>query len=69
MLIHWGVEKEERKEILQEAYDIQYPILKRSKTIKRLQKIADKQSNEWKIENGELRAKHPRILHYLMLQI
>jgi len=46
MLIHWGVEKEERKEILQEAYDIQYPILKRSKTIKRLQEIADKQSTK-----------------------
>ena len=42
MLIRWEVEKEERKDILQEAYNIQYPILKQSKTIKRLQKIADK---------------------------
>ena len=42
MLIRWEVEKEERKDILQEAYDIQYPILKRSKTIKRLQEISNK---------------------------
>lgn len=46
MLIHWGVEKEERKDILQEAYDIQYATLKRSVTIKRLQAIADRQSDE-----------------------
>lgn len=46
MLLRWGVEKEERKDILQEAYEIQYPILKRSKTIERLQAIADRnQSN------------------------
>ena len=42
MLLRWGVEKEERKDILQEAYEIQYPILKRSKTIERLQAIADR---------------------------
>ena len=42
MLLQWDCEKEERKSILQEAYDFQYPILKRSKTIKRLQELADK---------------------------
>ena len=42
MLLQWDCEKEERKSILQEAYDFQYPILKRPKTIKRLQELADK---------------------------
>jgi len=46
MLIRWGVEKEERKDILQEAFEIQYPILKRSKTIERLQEIADRNQSE-----------------------
>lgn len=43
MLLRWEVEKSERKTILQEAYDIQYSVLKKSKTIKRLQELADKQ--------------------------
>jgi len=30
MLIQWNCEKEERKNILQDAYDFQYPLLKRS---------------------------------------
>jgi len=42
MLLQWDCEKEERKSLLQQAYDFQYPILKRSKTIKRMQELADK---------------------------
>lgn len=43
MLIQWDViELEERKNILQTTYDFMYPILKRSKTIKELQVLADK---------------------------
>lgn len=42
MLLQWDCTKEERKGFLQEAYDFQYPILKRSKTIKRMQVLADK---------------------------
>ena len=41
MLLQWDCGKEERKTILQEAYDYQFPILKRSKTIKKLQTLAD----------------------------
>ena len=44
MLIRWDCEKEERKSILQETYNIIYPILKRSKTIKRFQELANQQS-------------------------
>jgi len=43
MLLQWDCSKEDRQNILQEAYDFQYPILKKSKTIKRLQKLADHQ--------------------------
>lgn len=42
MLLQWGCDKEERKQILQEAYDFQYPILKRSKTVKHMQALADR---------------------------
>lgn len=42
MLLQWDCEKEERRNILQEAYDFQYPILKRSKTIERLQEMANR---------------------------
>lgn len=43
LLIQWDVEGiKERETILQNAYDFIYPILKRSKTIKNLQKLADK---------------------------
>ena len=43
MLFQWDVQElEERKRILQGAYDFIYPILARSKTIKNLQKLADK---------------------------
>lgn len=41
MLLQWDCSKEERQNFLQEAYDFQYPILKRSKTIKRMQELAD----------------------------
>ena len=42
MLLQWDCGKEERTAILQEAYDFQYPILKRSKTIKKIQELADR---------------------------
>jgi len=42
MLLQWNCEKDEREKFLQEMYDFQYPILKRSKTIKKLQALADK---------------------------
>lgn len=42
MLLQWDCEQDERKRMLQEAYEFQYPILKRSKTIKRMQELADK---------------------------
>lgn len=43
LLIQWDVEDlEERKTILRNTYDFVYPILKRSKTIKNLQDLADK---------------------------
>ncbi len=41
MLLQWDCDKEERKSILKEAYSFQYPILKQSKTIKRIQKLAN----------------------------
>jgi len=40
MLLQWDCDQEQRKAILQEAYDFQYPILKRSKTIKMMQEMA-----------------------------
>ena len=43
MLLQWDCDFEERKKIIQETYDYQYPILKRSKTIKQMQKMHDKQ--------------------------
>lgn len=42
MLLQWDCTKEERERILKEAYDFQHPILKRSKTIKHMQDLADK---------------------------
>lgn len=42
MLLQWDCDKEDRKRFLQEMYDFQYPILKRSKTIKTLQELANK---------------------------
>jgi len=40
MLLQWDCEPAERQQILQEAYDFQYPILKRSKTIQRLEDMS-----------------------------
>ena len=40
MLLQWDCEKEERKRILQEAYNFQYPLLKRSKTLKDMEALA-----------------------------
>jgi len=42
MLLQWDCDFEERKKILKETYDYQYPILVRSKTIKQMQKMHDK---------------------------
>ena len=42
MLIQWNCDKEERKSILQGAYDFQYPLLKRSATIEKLQELSTK---------------------------
>ena len=42
MLLRWELDKEERKNILVEAYNFQYPVLKTSKTIKKMQEIADR---------------------------
>lgn len=42
MLLQWDCTKEERERILKEAYEFQYPILKRSKTIKYMQELADR---------------------------
>lgn len=41
MLLQWDCDMETRRGFLQEAYDFQYPILKRSKTIKRMQELAE----------------------------
>lgn len=46
MLLQWGCDEEERKQFLNDAYDFQYPILKRSKTIQRLQELAEKAQKE-----------------------
>jgi len=46
MLLQWDCSKKERETFLQEAYDFQYPILKRSKTIQRMQAMADKIKGE-----------------------
>jgi len=42
MLIQWNCEPEERKSILQDAYDFQYPLLKRSATLEKLKDLAAK---------------------------
>jgi len=43
LLIQWDVEDiEERKNILQNTYDYMYPILKRNRTIQKLQALSDK---------------------------
>ncbi len=42
MLLQWDCSREERENILKEAYDFQYPILKRSKTIQKIQELADR---------------------------
>lgn len=41
MLLQWDCNMTERRKFLQEMYDFQYPILKRSKTMKKLQELAD----------------------------
>jgi len=46
MLLQWDCNKEERQNILQEAYDFQYPILKRSKTVKRMRELAERVKKE-----------------------
>lgn len=51
MLLVWGCEMEERKALLKEAYDFQYPTLKRSKTINRMQELADRAEKRGQIES------------------
>jgi len=46
MLLQWDCSKEERERILKEAYNFQYPILKRSNTVKELQKLADQNNKK-----------------------
>jgi hypothetical protein len=46
MLLQWDCNREERQNILQEAYDFQYPILKRSKTVKRMRELAERVKKE-----------------------
>lgn len=46
MLLHWGCEKEERHQLLSQAYGYQYPILSRSRTIEKMQEIHDKQMRD-----------------------
>lgn len=41
MLLRWDLNQEERENILREAYEFQYPVLKQSKTIRKLQNLAD----------------------------
>ena len=42
ILLRWDLDKEEREDIIMEAYNFQYPILKTSKTIRKMQEIADR---------------------------
>ena len=37
MLIQWGCEKEERKDLLQQTYDFMFNILRRAKPLNRMQ--------------------------------
>ncbi|MFK7982053.1 MAG: KilA-N domain-containing protein [Saprospiraceae bacterium] len=46
MLLQWDCSKKERKELLQETYNFIYPILKRTKTVKRMQAIHDQKMND-----------------------
>jgi len=42
MLLQWDCEFEDRKQLLKQTYNFQYPILKRSKTIQQMQQMHDK---------------------------
>ena len=42
MLLQWDCDKKESQRICQEAYDFQYPMLKRSKTVKDMEALAGK---------------------------
>jgi len=42
MLIQWNCEKDERISILQEAYNFQYPLLKRSSTVEKMESLSAK---------------------------
>lgn len=46
MLLQWGCEKKDREELLQQTYDFQYPILKRAKTIQKMQQMHDTRMNK-----------------------
>jgi len=43
MLIQWDCDKEQREQILREAYDFQYPLLKRSATVEKMEKLSKKE--------------------------
>ncbi|MFK7934834.1 MAG: KilA-N domain-containing protein [Saprospiraceae bacterium] len=43
MLLQWDCSMDERERLLQETYDFQYPILKNSKTIRRMQELHNAQ--------------------------
>ena len=42
ILLRWDLDKEEMKNIIMEAYNFQHPVLKTSKTIRKMQEIADR---------------------------
>lgn len=42
MLIQWDCDQEQRRQILKEAYDFQYPLLKRSSTVKKMEELSEK---------------------------
>ena len=44
MLIQWDCDREQREQILKEAYDFQYPLLKRSATVKKMENLSKKSS-------------------------
>ena len=46
MLIQWGCEKEERKDLLKQTYDFMFNILKRAKPMKRMQEGQDNKLEE-----------------------
>jgi len=46
MLLQWECDTEQREQILKEAFDFQYPILKRSSTVKKMESLSNKIGNK-----------------------